>query len=93
MYVYGFTRDDGQRISDLCNGYYIIQKGLAERTSVSASQLSRAVSGEAKTVSSDILMGVAHAFKVPTDYILGLSSVSVRKSYGISELGLPEGVV
>ena len=28
-----------------------------------------------------------------TDYILGLSTVSVRKSYDISELGLSEGAV
>lgn len=31
----------GQRISDLCNGYHITQKELAERIGVSASQLSR----------------------------------------------------
>ena len=83
----------GQRISDLCNGYHITQKELAERIGVSASQLSRIVSGETKTVSSDILIGVAEVFKVSTDYILGLSNISVRKSYDISELGLSEGVV
>ncbi len=83
----------GQRISDLCNGYHITQKELAEKIGVSASQLSRIVSGETKTVSSDILMGVADVFKVSTDYILGLSTVSVRKSYDISELGLSEGAV
>lgn len=44
-------------------------------------------------VSSDILIGVAKEFKVSTDYILGLSTVSVRKSYDISELGLSEGAV
>ena len=31
--------------------------------------------------------------KVSTDYILGLSTLSVRKSYDISELGLSEGAV
>lgn len=51
------------------------------------------VSGETRTVSSDILIGVAKEFKVSTDYILGLSTVSVRKSYDISELGLSEGTV
>ena len=51
------------------------------------------VSGETRTVSSDILIGVAKEFKVSTDYILGLSTVSVRKSYDISELGLSEGAV
>ena len=83
----------GQRISDLCNGNHITQKELAEKIGVSASQLSRIVSGETRTVSSDILIGVAKEFKVSTDYILGLSTVSVRKSYEISELGLSEGAV
>ena len=36
----------GQRISDLCNGNHITQKELAEKIGVSASQLSRIVSGE-----------------------------------------------
>lgn len=83
----------GQRISDLCNGNHITQKELAEKIGVSASQLSRIVSGETKAVSSDILIGAAKEFKVSTDYILGSSNVSVRKSYEISELGLSEGVV
>ena len=83
----------GQRISDLCNGNHITQKELAEKIGVSASQLSRIVSGETRTASSDILIGVAKEFKVSTDYILGLSTVSVRKSYDISELGLSEGAV
>ncbi len=83
----------GQRISDLCNGNHITQKQLAKKIGVSASQLSRIVSGETKTVSSDILIGVAKEFKVSADYILGLSTLSVRKSYDISELGLSEGAV
>ena len=33
---------------------------------------------------------MAKEFKVSTDYILGLSALSVRKSYDISELGLSE---
>lgn len=49
----------GQRTSDLCNGNHISQKQLAEKIGVSASQLNRIVSGETKTVSSDILIGVA----------------------------------
>ena len=55
--------------------------------------MSRIVSGETKTVSSDILIAVAKEFKVSTDYILGLSEVSFRKNYDISELGLSEGAV
>lgn len=83
----------GQRISDLCNGRHIPQKELAKKIGISPSQLSRIVSGETKTVSSDILIGIAKEFKVSTDYILGLSTVSVQKSYDISELGLSEGAV
>ena len=69
------------------------KKNLQRRSAFSASQLSRIVSGETRTVSSDILIGVAKEFKVSTDYILGLSNISVRKSYDISELGLSEGAV
>lgn len=83
----------GQRISDLCNGRHIPQKELAKKIGISPSQLSRIVSGETKTVSSDILIGIAKEFRVSTDYILGLSTVSVQKSYDISELGLSEGAV
>ncbi len=45
----------GQRISDLCNGRHIPQKELAKKIGISPSQLSRIVSGETKTVSSDKL--------------------------------------
>ena len=62
----------GQRISDLCNGNHITQKQLAKKIGVSASQLSRIVSGETKTVSSDILIGMAKKFKVSTDYNTGV---------------------
>ena len=81
----------GERISDLCNGRHISQKELAKRIGLSAPQLSRIVSGETKTLSSDILIAVAKEFKVSSDYILGLSEVSSRKSYDIFELGFSEG--
>ena len=83
----------GERISDLCNGRGISQKELAKRIGISAPQMSRIVSGETKTVNSDILMAVAKEFKVSTDYILGLTEISVRKNYDISQLGLSEGAV
>lgn len=81
----------GERISDLCNGRHISQKELAKRIGVSAPQLSRIVSGETKTINSDLLIAVAKEFKVSTDYILGLSEVSARKSYDIFEIGFSEG--
>ena len=83
----------GERISDLCNGRGISQKELAKRIGISAPQMSRIVSGETKTINSDILMAVAKEFKVSTDYILGLTEISVRKNYDISELGLSESSV
>lgn len=59
----------GQRISDLCNGNHITQKELAKMIGVSASQLSRIASGETKTVSSDILIGVQRNLRyLPTTY-------------------------
>lgn len=48
-----------QRISDLYNRNHITQKQLAKKIGVSTSQLSRIVSGETKTVSSDIFISVA----------------------------------
>ena len=80
-------------IMEVCGGGACLWLYPEHPDSVSASQLSRIVSGETRTVSSDILIGVAKEFKVSTDYILGLSTVSVRKSYDISELGLSEGAV
>ena len=50
------------------------QKEIAEKIGVSASQLSRNVSGETRTVSSDILIGVAKEFKVSTDYTIVFST-------------------
>lgn len=57
------------------------------------SQLSRIESGETKNISGDILVKLAKEFRVSTDYILGLTTVSVPKSYDISELGLSEGAI
>lgn len=83
----------GQRIADLCKDYGISQKELAEKIGLSAPQLSRIISGKTSTINSDALIGIAETFKVSTDYILGLSSVSVRKSYDISQLGLSENAI
>ena len=83
----------GQRIADLCKDYGISQKELAEKIGLSAPQLSRIISGKTSTINSDALIGIAETFKVSTDYILGISSVSVRKSYDISQLGLSENAI
>lgn len=83
----------GQRIADLCMDYGISQKELAEKIGLSVPQLSRIISGKTSTMNSDALIGIAEVFKVSTDYILGLSSISVRKSYDISQLGLSENAI
>ncbi len=88
-----FPRTPGPWISDLCGGNHITQKELAGKAGSSASQLSRMASGETGTASSDIPIGVAKGCKVLTDYILGLSTGSVRQNYGISEIRYVWGAV
>lgn len=83
----------GQRICDLCNGNHITQKEPAKKIEISPSQLSQIISGKTKTVSSDILIEAAKRFHVSTDYILGLSNVSVRKSYTSPNWAYPRGLV
>lgn len=82
-----------KQVSELCNDYSITQMELVEEIGVYVSKLSRIVSGETKTVGSDILMCVANMLKTSMNYILGLSTVSVHKSYYISEQGLFEELV
>ena len=57
LWLYPEHPDSGFLI--YATGDHITQKELAEKIGVSASQLSRIVSGETRTVSSDILIGVA----------------------------------
>lgn len=91
MYLPGTV---GERIGDLRSNdkRKLSQKKLAEMIGVVPSQLSRIERGEIH-ISSDILVKLSNAFGVSTDYILGLTTVSTRKSYEISELGLSEGAV
>lgn len=90
MYLPGTV---GERIVDLRSLKGWNQKELATRIELAPSQLSRIESGETKNISGDILVKLAKEFRVSTDYILGLTTVSVPKSYDISELGLSEGAV
>ena len=46
-----------------------------------------------KNISSDILIKLAKALHVSTDFILGLTTIRTPKSYDISELGLSEEAV
>ena len=83
----------GDRIGDLRTNMGLTKKELSQLTGIDASQITRIENGDLKTISSDYLVKLSKALKVSTDYILGLTTVSVRKSYDISELGLSEGAV
>ena len=83
----------GDRVADLRSSRKWNQKELAQKIGLSASQVSRIESGETKSISSDILVKLAKEFHVSTDYILGLTVISVPKNYDISELGLSEKAV
>lgn len=82
-----------ERITDLRKNARLSQKELCDKTGVSPSQLSRIESGITKDISNEILIKLAKEFGVSTDYILGVTKISVPKSYDISELCLSEGAV
>lgn len=63
----------GKRIGLLCERKGITKKELAERISVSPSQISRIVKEDTKTINSDLLVTLATEFEVSTDYILGIN--------------------
>jgi len=90
MYLPGTPNE---RIGDLRTKIGLSQKELAEMIGVSASQLSRIENGETQSISSELLIKLAKAFGVSTDYILGITTISTPKSRDISELGLSEGAV
>lgn len=83
----------GERIGDLRINMGLTKKELSELTGIDASQITRIENGDLRTISSDYLIKLSEKLKVSTDYILGLTTISVRKSYDISELGLSEGAV
>jgi transcriptional regulator with XRE-family HTH domain len=82
-----------ERIGDLRTNKGYSQKELAGIIGIAPSQLSRIEKGETRHISSDILINLSKALGVSADYILGLTTISVQKSYDISELGLSEGAV
>ncbi len=90
MYLPGTPNE---RIGDLRFRRGLSQKELSALSGVDTSQISRIERGEIKNISSDVLIKLAKALRVSTDYILGLTTISAPKSYDISELGLSEGAV
>ena len=83
----------GDRIGDLRTNLGMTKKELSRKTGIDASQITRIENGSLKTISSDYLIKLAKELKTSTDYILGLTTVSVPKSYDISELGLSNEAV
>lgn len=69
------------------------QKELSDKIFVAHSQISRLESGETTNIGSSLLVSLAKIFHVSTDYLLGLTPISVPKSYDISELGLSEEAI
>lgn len=90
MYLPGTVNE---RIGDLRTSKGLQQKDLAEMIGVSASQLSRIENGETTNINAETISKLARELQVSTDYILGLTTISVPKSYDINELGLLEGAV
>jgi len=82
-----------ERISELRKDKGLTQKKLCEIAGITASQLNRIENGITGTVSSDVLIKLSKTLNVSADYILGLTPISARKNYEISELGLSEGSV
>jgi len=82
-----------ERISELRKDKGLTQKKLCEIAGITASQLNRIENGITGTVSSDVLIKLSKSLNVSADYILGLTPISTRKNYDISELGLSEGAV
>ena len=64
------------------------QNKLAEIIGVDRSTYSRLESGQIQTISSDILINLSKLYKVPTDYILGLTDIPENTGFDIKELGL-----
>jgi len=82
-----------ERIKDLRLNKGLSQKDLCNITGIVPSQLSRIENGKIDDISNDTLIKLSKAFGVSTDYILGLTTISLTKSYDISALGLSDGAV
>ena len=82
-----------ERISETRKDKGLSQKKLCALAGITPTQLSRIESGTSETVSSDVLVKLAKALNVSSDYLLCLTNISTPKNYDISELGLSEGAV
>lgn len=78
----------GERITDLRESRGWTKAELAEKIGVDPSRIGRMESGETQKISDDVLLSLAKAFGVSTDFLLGLSDVAEPKNFSIAELGL-----
>jgi transcriptional regulator with XRE-family HTH domain len=83
----------GEIIGDLRTARGLSKKQLSDITGIVPSQLSRIENGKIKNISSDILIKLARALNVSTDYILALTTIKEPRSHDISELRLSNGTV
>lgn len=93
IYLYEDENSIAYRLRELRLDHRLSQKELADKINVTHSQISRIESGETKNPNVNIIVSVAKLFHVSTDYLLGLTKITVPKSYDISELGLSEEAV
>lgn len=93
IYLYEDENSIAYRLRELRLDHGLSQKELADKINVTHSQISRIESGETKNPNVNIIVSVAKLFHVSTDYLLGLTKITVPKSYDISELGLSEEAV
>ena len=84
-YLKGNIQD---RITDLREQNGWSKAELAERIGIDASRMGRIESGETKSVGDDVILALAKAFGVSTDFLLGVSDDPEPNNYDIKNLGL-----
>ena len=84
-YLKGNIQD---RITDLREQNGWSKAELAERIGIDASRMGRIESGETKSVGDDVILALAKAFGVSTDFLLGVSDDPEPNNYDIKDLGL-----
>lgn len=84
-YLKGDIRD---RIPELREQRGWSKAELAEIIGIDASTMGRIESGETKSVGDDVILALAKAFGVSTDFLLGVSDDPEPNNYDIKSLGL-----
>lgn len=85
-YLKGNIQD---RITDLREQNGWSKAELAERIGIDASRMGRIESGETKSVSDDVILALAKAFGVSTDFLLGVSDDPEPNNYDIKDEEVP----